>query len=227
MIETMDNALGDVLNYLKINNLENETIILFMSDNGGLSAVARGGEKHSHNYPLKSGKGSIYEGGIRVPMIVYWPGNNIPNSVNSTPIIIEDFFPSILEMAQIQNIEIPQEIDGKSFVNLIRNKFEREDERPLFWHYPNQWGHSGPGIGSFSAIRKSSWKLIYFHENQKLELYDLSNDISENKNIALENKIKTFELSEILTNYLVGVNAQMPKNKKSGKQVPWPNELVK
>ena len=92
-----------------------------MSDNGGLSAVARGGEKHTHNLPLKSGKGSIYEGGIRVPMLAYWPNKTQAETVNQTPLIIEDFFPSILEIAQIESVDIPQIVDGKSFVPLLQN----------------------------------------------------------------------------------------------------------
>ena len=111
MVESMDMALGNVLNYLEVNQLEDNTIILFMSDNGGLSAHARGGEKHTHNYPLKSGKGSIYEGGIRVPMLAYWPNITQAETINSTPLIIEDFFPSILEMAQIDTNDFPQTID--------------------------------------------------------------------------------------------------------------------
>ena len=136
------------MDYLKENQLEDNTIILFMSDNGGLSAVARGGEKHTHNLPLKSGKGSIYEGGIRVPMLAYWPGKTAPASENSTPLIIEDFFPSILEMADVDSAELPQTLDGMSFVSLLEDHNNKVEERPLYWHYPNAWGPSGPGIGS-------------------------------------------------------------------------------
>ena len=100
MIEGMDKSLGDLLNYLDDNNLVDNTVVLFMSDNGGLSAVARGGERHSHNKPLSSGKGSAHEGGIREPMLVKWPGVVKANSICNDYLIIEDFFPSILEMAQ-------------------------------------------------------------------------------------------------------------------------------
>jgi arylsulfatase A-like enzyme len=211
-----------VLDYLKANQLEDNTIILFMSDNGGLSAVARGGEKHTHNLPLKSGKGSIYEGGIRVPMLAYWPGKTAPASENSTPLIIEDFFPSILEMADVDSAELPQTLDGMSFVSLLEDHNNKVEERPLYWHYPNAWGPSGPGIGSYSAVREGPWKLIYFHEDQRLELYHLPSDIGEENNLAKENKEQTFKLAQTLTEHLIKVDAQMPKFKATGEQVPWP-----
>ena len=122
MVESMDHALGVVLDELKKNNILENTIVVFMSDNGGLSAVARDGKKHQHNYPLKSGKGSIYEGGIRVPMIVYSPFHKTNVKEINHPVIIDDFFPSILEFANLENSSLIQEIDGQSFVPLLKNK---------------------------------------------------------------------------------------------------------
>lgn len=227
MIESMDEALGNVLNYLEANKLEKNTVILFMSDNGGLSAVARGGEKHTHNLPLKSGKGSIYEGGIRVPMLAYWPNKTRKETVNSTPLIIEDFFPSILDLAQIDTNEIPQIIDGQSFVPLLQNNnVERKTNRPLFWHYPNEWGPEGPGIGSYSAIRQGDWKLIYFHTNQTFELYNLKDDIHENDNLLGSNFDMAKQLATTLTNHLQSVNAQMPMDKLTKEIVPYPSTLL-
>ena len=98
MVEGMDKSLGDILDYLDENKLSENTIVMFMSDNGGLSAHGRGGEPHTHNRPLSSGKGSAHEGGVRVPMIVKWPGFAEAGGVSENPVIIEDFFPSILEM---------------------------------------------------------------------------------------------------------------------------------
>jgi arylsulfatase A-like enzyme len=226
MIESMDQALGKVLNYLEVNELEKNTVILFMSDNGGLSAVARGGEKHTHNLPLKSGKGSIYEGGIRVPMLAYWPNKTQAETVNQTPLIIEDFFPSILEIAQIESVDIPQIVDGKSFVPLLQNDANSEINRPLFWHYPNDWGSNGPGIGSFSAIRQGDWKLIYFHTNKTLELYNLNDDIGEHQNLFGSNREKAKQLALLLTQHLKNVNAQMPVEKLTQEPIPWPTNLV-
>ena len=227
MIESMDEALGNVLKYLVENQLEENTVILFMSDNGGLSAVARGGEKHTHNLPLKSGKGSIYEGGIRVPMLVYWPNYTQAETINSTPLIIEDFFPSILDLAQIETGEFPQTVDGQSFVPLLKSDVEGASNRPLFWHYPNEWGPEGPGIGSYSAVRQGDWKLIYFHTNQTLELYNLNEDIGENQNLSHSNQQKTKQLASILTQHLKDVNAQMPLDKLTQERIAWPMSLFK
>jgi len=225
MIESMDAALGKVLDFVENKGIANETVILFMSDNGGLSAVARGGEKHLHNAPLKSGKGSVYEGGIRVPMMAYWPGVTQENQIEETPVIIEDFFPSIINMAGINKYQTIQKIDGQSFVSLLKEEPNDLDERPLFWHYPNEWGPKGPGIGSFSAVRKGPWKLIYFHEDQHFELYNLTIDISEQNNL-FQNDIKhSLTLVKILNKHLLMVDAQMPRNKITQQQIPWPSDV--
>ena len=226
MIESMDYALGQLMDFVARKNMEDNTIILFMSDNGGLSAVARDGEKHTHNAPLNSGKGAIYEGGIRVPMLVKWPKKSPPKSINHTPVIIEDFFPSLIEMAGIEEVTTVQTVDGKSFVSGIKNpKRKASKDRALFWHYPNDWGPEGPGIGSFSAVRKGDWKLIYFHDDQHFELYNIKEDIGETNNVFDTERSTAFPLAEELTDYLKGVNAQMPRFKTTQKNVPWPAEL--
>jgi arylsulfatase A-like enzyme len=225
MIESMDYALGSILNNISENDELDNTVIIFMSDNGGLSAVARGGEKHTHNWPLKSGKGSIYEGGIRVPMIVYDPNATFGGREIDKPLIIEDFFPTILDFAKIEKYNTVQKIDGKNFKPILYNK--HVDSKPLIWHYPNWWGPSGPGIGSYSAIRDGKWKLIYFHDKLELELYNLEEDIFEKNNLVSENIKVTRELSQKLTDYLIENNAQMPLLKETGLQIDWPNSLLK
>ena len=222
MVESMDHALGVVLDELKKKNILENTIVVFMSDNGGLSAVAREGEKHNHNYPLKSGKGSIYEGGIRVPMIIYSPFHNSNIKEINHPVIIDDFFPSILEFTGSENSSLVQEIDGQSFVPLLKN--EVIENKPLFWHYPNWWGPIGPGIGSYSAVRQGKWKFIYFHDTQVIELYNLEKDISENNNLISVNTSKSELLANVLTKYLKSIDAQMPFNKITNSIVPWPDE---
>ncbi|KAB7529057.1 sulfatase-like hydrolase/transferase [Flagellimonas olearia] len=223
MVEGMDKSLGDIMDYLEKKQLTENTIILFMSDNGGLSAVARGGEPHTHNKPLASGKGSIYEGGIREPMLVKWSGKTTPGSVTNTPVIIEDFFPTILEMAGVESPEVVQVVDGQSFTSLLQGDNISADNRPFFWHYPNEWGPEGPGIDAFSAIRLGDWKLIYFHKNQQMELYNIKEDIGETQNKVGEYPEKVKELAAILTEHLIAVDAQMPFDKATGEQVPWPN----
>ena len=165
----------------------------------------------------------IVEGGIRVPMIVYSPFHKTNVKEIDQPVIIEDFFPSILELTNSKKSSIVQEIDGQSFVPLLNN--EEIENKPLFWHYPNWWGPNGPGIGSYSAVRQEEWKFIYFHDTQTIELYNLETDISENNNLISVNYLKSEHLANVLTNYLISVDAQMPFNKKSKSIVPWPNQL--
>ncbi len=220
MIESMDHALGKVLDYLEAAQIADNTIVLFMSDNGGLSASARGGEKHTHNSPLSSGKGSIYEGGIRVPMLAHWPGVTKRGTTTDHPIIIEDFFSSILEMAAVNAPDVVQTVDGKSFVPLLKGS--APPTHPLFWHYPNEWGPEGPGIGSYSAVRKDDWKLIYFHLDQHFELYNLSEDISETQNLFATENEKAQQLVAVLDAHLQEVEAQMPHLKATQESIPYP-----
>lgn len=226
MVESMDQSLGDLMDYLEEKKINDNTIILFMSDNGGLSAVARGGTPHTHNKPLSSGKGSVHEGGIREPMLVKWPGVTPPGSVSGEYLIIEDFFPTILEMAGIQQYETVQKVDGVSFVPLMKGLKPENRERPLFWHYPNDWGPTGPGIGAFSAIRKGDWKLIYYHASENFELFNITADIAEENNQAETNPGKLRELAKELGNYLKEVQAQMPEHRNTRKQVAWPDEKI-
>jgi len=223
MVESMDKALGDLMDFTEENGIADNTIILFMSDNGGLSAVARGGEKHTHNLPLSSGKGSIHEGGIREPMLVKWKGVTEPNSINYNYLIIEDFYPTILELAGVKDYQVPQTIDGKSFIPQLKNNKTQIQTRPLFWHYPNEWGPNGPGIGAFSAVRQGDWKLIYYHLDERFELFNLKNDIGERQNLAETEAAKRKELAIVLTDYLKSVDAQMPSHKASGERVAWAN----
>lgn len=222
LIEGMDKSLGDIMDYLEEKDIDENTIIIFMSDNGGLSAHARDGKKHTHNKPLASGKGSIYEGGIREPMLVKWFQKVKPNSVVNDYVIIEDFYPTILQMAGIENPETVQTIDGNSFLPLLEEKEMPNNNRPLFWHFPNEWGISGPGIGAFSAVRQGDWKFIYFHKDARIELFNIKNDIGEQENLVDENPAITKELATVLTNHLKAVKAQMPIDKKNGKMVDYP-----
>jgi arylsulfatase A-like enzyme len=224
MVEGMDKSLGDLVANLKHHKIENETIVLFMSDNGGLSASGRGGQRHTHNKPLSSGKGSSHEGGVRVPMIVKWPGVTKPDSSCDKQVIIEDFFPTILEMAGVKKysqINVP--IDGISFVPLLKNKPGFPAQRPLFWHFPNNWGPTGPGIAPHSAIRKGDFKLIYYHATQSYELFNITNDIGESKNIFDAEQETAKQLAKELAAFLKQTNAQMPVNKTTNTPVPLPN----
>ncbi|WP_162342732.1 sulfatase [Cyclobacterium salsum] len=225
MLEGMDKSLGDLMNYLDEKELTDNTIIIFMSDNGGLSASHRAGEPHTHNQPLNSGKGSVYEGGIRVPMIVKWPETVKPGSKSDKMLIIEDFFPTILEIAGVKEYETVQTIDGKSFVSLLLNPEKETKARDLVWHFPNNWGPTGPGIGATSTIRSGDWKLIYYYHNQHFELFNIPEDIGEQNNLAERNPEKVNELTVKLGEYLRNVAAQRPSFIETGQPVPWPDEI--
>lgn len=229
LIEGMDKSLGDIMNYLKEKNIDKNTIIIFMSDNGGLSlAPPRGGKTNTQNLPLKAGKGSVYEGGIREPMIVKWPGVVKPSTVNQNLVIIEDFLPSILEMAGIKNYKTIQQMDGKSFVPLLKNPSLKEEERIFIWHFPNKWiSKDGPGINYKSAIRKGDWKLIYNMRDGSKELYNIKNDIGETKNLSTQHPDKVKALSSLLSQQLRNWKSPTPIIKGTGKTVPMPDEIVK
>lgn len=226
MVEGMDKSLGDIMDYLEEKEVAENTIILFMSDNGGLSAHARGGEPHTHNKPLSSGKGSVHEGGIREPMLVKWPEIVAPNSMSDARVIIEDFYPTILEMAEIDSVKTVQKVDGQSFVAVLEGEL-KDTGRSLFWHYPNEWGPSGPGIGASSAVRNGAMKFIYYHADSRMELFDLNEDIGETKNLVEEQPEKVKELATVLSDYLRSVEAQMPSKKDTGEVVPFPDEVLK
>jgi arylsulfatase A-like enzyme len=227
LIEGMDKSLGDLMDYLKAKNIDKNTVIIFMSDNGGLSlAPPRGGEAHTQNLPLKAGKGSLYEGGIREPMIVKWPGMTKPASTANQYVIIEDFFPTILEMAQVKNYKTIQQVDGRSFIPILKNAAYKDDQRFLYWHTPNKWiPNDGPGINYRSAVRQGKWKMIYNMRDGSKELYNLENDIAEDKNIANENPEKVKALSKALGMKLRSWKATMPINKKTNKPVAMPDEI--
>ncbi len=230
LIEGMDKSLGDIMDFLKKEGIEKNTVIIFMSDNGGLDHHQRGGPVNTNNYPLRSGKGSVYEGGIREPMIVKWVGVAKPNTVNSNPVIIDDFFPSILELAGVKPGKIIQKSDGQSFVPYLKNPQLNQKERPLIFHYPNKWinllDNENLGINYFSAIRLGKLKLLYNMRNQSFELYDLSKDIREQNNLADQHPAQVKKLAILLGKTLKDRGAQMPVAKATGKAVPFPDEVL-
>ncbi len=226
MIESMDKSLVDIMSFLDKKNINDNTIIIFMSDNGGFSLRPRSGKQHTHNKPLNSGKGSAYEGGIREPMIVKWPGVVQQKSRSNELIIIEDFFPTILELANIDDYKTIQKIDGKSFINILKGDTNKVEPRDLFWHFPNNWGPTGPGIGATSTIRSGKWKLIYWHKNQTFELFNIDSDIGEQHDVSLDNPFIVKTLAKKLADYLRSVNAQRPILKETNQPIPWPDEVL-
>lgn len=230
LIEGMDKSLGDLLDYIEQHDLADNTIVIFMSDNGGLSALGRTPPLGHQNAPLRSGKGSAYEGGIREPMIVSWPGVTEGGSEIKDYIIIEDFFPTILEMAGITGYDIPQIVDGQSFVPLLKDSTAtgHARERALVWNTPNIWisgNYRDHGIGATAAIRKGNYKLIYWYVDGRKELYDLSRDLGEQHDISVSYPEIVRALSSQLADYLRGAGAQRPFYKTTGKPCPWPDEV--
>ncbi len=175
MVEAMDLAVGKVLDKVKALGLENDTIVIFMSDNGGLS-TSEGSP--TSNLPLRGGKGWLYEGGIREPMIIKWPGVSKPGSVCGQYVISMDFYPTMLETACLPAMP-KQHLDGMSMVPLLKGG--KLDRGPIFWHYPH-YGNQGGSPGG--AVRDGKWKLLENYEKKTVELYDLENDIGEKQNLA-------------------------------------------
>ncbi len=226
LIKGMDKSLGDILDWLENNGESDNTIVIFMSDNGGLATQPywRDGEPFTQNAPLNSGKGSLYEGGIREPMIVKWPGVTEPSSVCDSYLMIEDFGPSILEMAGLSMPESHSGVDGISFVPLLNGTGDPSKGRALFWNFPNIWGNEGPGINLNCAVRKGDWKLIYYYETGRKELFRIPEDIGEQNDLSDSYPSVVQELSSELGRYLRDVGADRPSFLATGKSCPWPDE---
>jgi arylsulfatase A-like enzyme len=200
LVETMDDAVGEVLNALYDLGLDDNTIVIFTSDNGGVSS----GEAFStSNLPLKGGKGSQFEGGIREPFFIKVPWLN-NQQVCTTPVMGTDFYPTILELAGL-SLRPKEHNDGLSLVPLLKGK--NIQERPLVWHYPH---YSNQGGKPSSAIRMGKWKLIHYYEDEHEELFNLDDDIQEVNNLAKAYPEMTNQLSEKLFGYLNNVGAKYP-----------------
>lgn len=226
LIEGMDKSLGDLMDWLEQHpDVAANTIILFMSDNGGQGVSPRQGRlNHDPNYPSRGGKGSGYDGGVHEPMVVRWPGVVAEGSKNANRVMIEDYFPTILELAGVSEYKTVQTVDGKSFVDLLRDP-SLTRERVAIWHYPNRWGESqdrAEGYSSWSAIMKGDYHLLYFWENQERRLYNIKEDIGEEHNLAKELPELTRQLAQELTDSLIAYGAKRPTVAATGEPVPWP-----
>jgi arylsulfatase A-like enzyme len=204
MVKAMDENIGRLMDKLEELNLNKNTIIIFTSDNGGLSTLFKRGYPTS-NEPLRAGKGWCYEGGIRVPGIIAGPIVKSPGSISDFPITSTDFYPTILDMAGLELMP-GQHPDGVNLISII-NDIGTPERETLYWHYPHYHGSAWtPG----AAIRHGDWKLIVFYDKEKTELYNLSSDPSEKNNLANQMPEKTKELEMMLEKWQKSVNAQMP-----------------
>ena len=224
LIEGMDKSLGDIMTYLKENKIDKNTIIIFLSDNGGLSAHTREGVPlNTHNTPLRSGKGSAYEGGVRIPFIVKWPGITPANTVSANNISIEDIFPTVLALTGNKSKHEVQKLDGQSLVPLLKQQKVKNNSF-YYWHYPHVWGPEGPALKLFSAIRQGDWKLIYFHEDLHFELYNTNTDIGEQNNVVKVYPKIGKKLANQLGRFLRKANTNMPINKRTKRAILFPDE---
>ena len=200
MVEYTDEAMGAVLQALQAANLDENTIILFSSDNGGL--IGKGKNKVTNNAPLRNGKGTMYEGGTRIPTVLYVPNALDSTKVISTPVISMDYFPTL---AGLTNISLNNTLDGMDWTPLFKD--EPINREALYWHYPHY--HQQGGV-PHSIIRKGDWKLIQNFETDSFELYNLSEDISEANNLIEIHAGIAKDLLSDLKNWQQEVGAQFP-----------------
>lgn len=212
MVETLDNSVGRILNTLKELGLDDSTVVCFTADNGGLS-TSEGSP--TSNLPLRGGKGWLYEGGIREPFLIRWPGVVKPGSVSDTPVVSTDFYPTMLEMAGLP-AKPDQHLDGVSLAPLLRGKSAPARDA-IFWHYPHYSNQGGfPG----GAIRMGDYKLIERFEDGRVHLYDLSKDISERQDLASRDPKRVAGMRSRLHAWYKEVDAKFLRAKENGPE-PW------
>jgi arylsulfatase A-like enzyme len=212
MVESMDAAVGKILHKLDALGLAGDTIVCFTSDNGGLS-TAEGSP--TSNLPLRGGKGWVYEGGIREPFVIKWPGVVRAESVCHAPVMSIDFYPTLLEAAGAQP-QTGQIVDGRSLAPLLKGE-KSLDRDALYWHYPHYSNQGGfPG----GAIRSGNHKLIERYEDGRIHLYDLQRDPGERHDLAMSQPEQVEQLRAKLHNWYRTVDAQFLQAKEDGPQ-PW------
>jgi arylsulfatase A len=200
-IEAIDRAVGRVLDELTSLGIAEKSLVMFTSDNGGWSGA-------TDNRPLRAGKGDLYEGGLRVPLIVRWPGMTKAGTVDNTPVISMDLTATMLDAAGVA-IAKNERLDGESLRPLFRDgKLQRE---ALYFHYPHFAFHKGNRPGS--AIRWGQYKLILRYDDDSVELFDLENDLGETKNLAEAKLEVTQKLKDRLLNWLAETKAGLPEKK--------------
>ncbi len=241
MVAAVDDATGQLLDALDDLGIADETLVIYTGDNGGLSAHARGGERHTHNLPARSGKGSAYDGGLRVPMVVRWPGVVEPGALVRGPVVTHDLFPTLLGAA---GIDIPADhaarVEGIDLRPVLDGREAPPRDRSILFHQPHFWGVNGPGIEPFSAVRVGDHKLIYFHSGAQLdeatgkrtggprfELYDLAEDVGEARDLAAERPATLAALAQVLSARLEASGASMSLDLRSGQPVPMPRAALR
>jgi arylsulfatase A-like enzyme len=231
MVGATDESLGRIRAKLKELGLEKNTIIIFTSDNGGMSASngylginhtrARLNSRFaSSNLPLRGAKGWNYEGGIRVPLIVHWPGKTQPGSTSEAIVTGTDHYPTLLEMLDLPAVP-DQHVDGRSFAPALQA--EDYDRGPIYWHFPHYSNHGYQSPGG--AIRLGQYKLLEYYENGTVQLFDLENDIGEQNDLANSQPEIARKLKKMLHDWRDEVDAKMPYP-KTATSVPAPGAKI-
>lgn len=204
MIETLDDAVGRLVRTIDELGLADNTIVIVTSDNGGLHTPEPAGIPATHNTPYRAGKGFLYEGGLREPLLVRWPGVIRPGSTTDAPVVLTDLVPTLLEAAGIDVAATVGPLDGTSLLGLFAGG--SLPDRPLFWHFPNYTNQGGRPAG---ALRQGNWKLVEQFEDGALELYDLASDRGESRNLATEQGERARAMQRELAAWRGRVGAQM------------------
>ena len=203
MVETMDASLGRLRAALAERRLSSNTVLIFLSDNGGLRYEGKSPQPVTSNVPLRAGKGHLYEGGIRVPLVVHWPGVTKAGQVNDEPVSTVDLLPTI---ARATGQRLPAEVDGVDLAPALRGgKLRRE---AIYWHYPH---YSNQGGAPGAAVRQGDFKLIHFYEDDRMELYNLREDLGERRNLVKRLPEKARGMRQNLDAWRLRVGAGLPK----------------
>ncbi len=201
VIETVDDTVGRLLNKLEALNLAGQTIVIFTSDNGGLHVPEGPHPKITHNTPYRAGKGFVYEGGLRIPLMVRWPGHVPAGRVVDTPVINTDWLPTLMELA---GLSAPTGLDGVSFAEWLTGRGPTP-QRSLFWHFPH---YTNQGSRPSGAMRDGNWMLVEYYDDESVELYDLSTDIPETRNLAAQNQERVARMRSALATWRRDMDAQ-------------------
>lgn len=218
MVESVDESVGRIMHTLEENGMDENTIVVFFSDNGGMSAANYGNPNRVCNpdnlnasystavYPLRGGKGWMYEGGLRVPLVISWKGHCAVGHTTQTPVTTPDLYPTLVSMTGAKMKE-KVAFDGVDISPLLKKK--NIAERPVFWHFPHYSNHAMITPGG--AVRMGDYKLIEYYENGTVQLFDVVNDERETNDISAEHPEIVSRLHKMLNDWRVSVGAQMPK----------------
>ncbi|MDO6807175.1 sulfatase [Zobellia galactanivorans] len=216
LIEQVDEAVGSVLQTLREVDLDKNTIVVFTSDNGG---VTSGDNFSTNQLDLRGGKGYQWEGGLRVPYFIYVPWMSQKGTQNQVPVSGADLFPTLLDLADIP-LQPEHHADGVSLEPLLKGG--RIAERPLYWHYPHYGNQGGEPV---SIMRKGSWKIIHYWEDGHTELYDLDTDLGETKDRSTEKEVLTLEMKEELLAWLEAMQTEYAEEDASWNETAWKQKL--